>query len=397
MGDLRASDVEVIFGEMLGREPLADEVAAWMRTGSVRVLLDGVIASEEYAARVAQRATRAPPPPATGTFLNCWVAGWEQFARPAGEVSEDGVAIVGQHGHLFICGGSNDNVASYRGISGVAPGWAGAWRALVEERTEHARRAGRLLACLVVPEKLAVYEDVFPGDLTPLARRPVLTLIEDARLPILYPLEELRDARAGGETYLRTDSHLTLRGNTLMAGALLQGIGVSPTSLGDLTSTHSYLAPGDLGSHFDPPIVELMNSSAALSRASVIADNRAEVAAVGGHVGTVRVFRNEAAPDGRVAVIFGDSYAFGDDAYQGLSWFLAQVFREVHFVWVPFGWDPDYLEAAGADIVVCQTAERFAGRVPMARVDARAMARETVARRTALTEGRIFDDAPEGI
>jgi len=395
MGDLRPSDVDVVFREMLGRTPLESEVEIWMRTGSVRALLDGVMESEEYAAHTARRAAeQARPAPAA--FLNCWVPGWERFARPTGEISDDGVAIVGNDGHLFICGGSNNNVASFRGIAGVAPGWSQAWRELVQERAEHSRQAGRQLACLVVPEKLAVYEDLFPGDLTPLARRPVLVLLEEEQLPLLYPLDELRQARIGGETYLRTDSHLTLRGNTLLAGSVLESLGLSSRLLDDLGSTHSYLAPGDLGSHFDPPILELMQSSAVLSRAAVISDNRAQVAAVNGHVGTMRVFRNESSPDARVMVLFGDSYAFGDDAYQGLSWFLAQVFREVHFVWVPFGWDPDYLNDVKADVVVCQTAERFAGRVPMLRVDARAMARETVARRAPLTEGRIFDDAPRG-
>jgi alginate O-acetyltransferase complex protein AlgJ len=102
------------------------------------------------------------------------------------------------------------------------------------------------------------------------------------------------------------------------------------------------------------------------------------------------VFRNDDASDQRKVVVFGDSYGFGDDAYQGLSWFLAQVFCEVHFVWVPCGWDPDYVDSVGAELVVCQTAERFIGRVPQVSVDVRSLAQETTSRHRALTEERIF-------
>jgi hypothetical protein len=108
------------------------------------------------------------------------------------------------------------------------------------------------------------------------------------------------------------------------------------------------------------------------------------------------VFGREDAPDARTVVVFGDSYAFGDDAYPGLSWFLAQAFREVHFVWVPFGWDPDYLDRVGAELVVCQTAERFIARVPRLRVDVESLAREVTERGAALGLERIFGDGEAG-
>jgi hypothetical protein len=116
----------------------------------------------------------------------------------------------------------------------------------------------------------------------------------------------------------------------------------------------------------------------------------------GGHIGTRRVFRNDDSLDPRVVVVFGDSYGFGDQAYPGLSWFLAQVFREVHFVWIPFGWDPAYLDRVGAELVVCQTAERFVVRVPHACIDVGALVRESTARSDALGLDRVFNDALTG-
>lgn len=390
---LRASDVSTVFQEFLGRPASPADVENWLRAGTLGALLDGVLSSAEYRQRHKANVQRRPSQHGP-VYLNCWVEGWEAYSRPVGEVSEDGVAIVGEQGHLFIHGGSNNNVASHRGESPLPPNWLDSWRSLVTDRVAHAQRTGRSLAMLVVPEKLAVCGELFPGDLTSVGRRPVLSLLEDAELPIVYPDAALREARAQGETYLRTDSHLTLRGNRILAAAVAQAVGLAASALGlDEPAAPRYLAAGDLGAHFDPAVLEVMAPGGRASLAEVVSDNRAQVAAVGGHVGTVRVFHNDRAPDGRVAVVFGDSYGFGDDSYRGLAWFLAQAFREVHFLWVPFGWDPDYLDAVDADVIVCQTAERFTGRVPLARVDVRALARETLARGAALTPGEIFDDA----
>lgn len=120
------------------------------------------------------------------------------------------------------------------------------------------------------------------------------------------------------------------------------------------------------------------NVIAGLGGAEMISDNRAAIAAIEGHVGTRCVLRNDAAPDPRVAVVFGDSYAFPSPYYQGLAWWLAQAFAEVHFLWVPFGWDPGYLRDAGANVAIVQTAERFVSRVPLARVQARELARQAI-------------------
>lgn len=391
-GDLRPDDIEVIFREFLGRVATPGDVAQWMQSGSLRVLLDGVLASEEYAERIAMR-ERSEEVRASKPFLNCWVEGWECFTRPPGDVSPDGVVIVGEAGHLFICAGTNDNVAMYCGEVQMAENWLDKWRTLVAKRLDHAQRTGRHLANLVVPEKLAVYADCYPQDLTARGPRPVLRLLDEGTLPLVYPIEALRDARNGGDTYLRTDSHLTPRGNLILAEATVRELGVSPALLREVEdSAAPNLAAGDLGLHFDPPLLEVMRPMAGASRATVVSDNRAEVARVGGHIGTMRVFRREDAPDERTAVVFGDSYGFGDDAYQGLSWWLAQIFREVHFVWVPFGWDPKYLDSVNAELVVCQTAERFMGRVPRLGINVRSLARETVARRRAVSEERIFSD-----
>jgi alginate O-acetyltransferase complex protein AlgJ len=387
--ELLPEHVEAMFLEFLGRRPSRGEVVAWMGVGSLRALVDGVISSDEYTARVAAR-TRTS---SDGPLLNCWIPGLERFSRAVGSISPDGVAIVGGEGHLFLCGGSNNNLAMYRGEIDMASDWAARWRELVDRRFADARAAGRALCCLVVPDKLSVYADLFPQDLEPGAPRPVIRLLEETSLPLLYPRGSLRDAREQGDTYMMTDSHLTARGNRLLAQATITSLG-APSQLLDHVSSaqEQQLMSGDLGQHFTPHIVEVGQRLSAGSASTIVFDNWPEVLRQGGHIGTRRVFRREDAPDSRTVVVFGDSYAFGDDAYPGLSWFLAQAFREVHFVWVPFGWDAGYLDRVGAELVVCQTAERFIARVPRPSVDVESLAREVTERGAAHGLERVFGD-----
>jgi alginate O-acetyltransferase complex protein AlgJ len=388
-GDLSSEHIKAVFREFLGRAPASAEIDTWMRTRSLRAFLEGVLVSHEYAQRLA---TRNIGEQLDGPFLNCWIAGhWERFAHPPGYVSPDGLAIVGRSGHLFIYGGINDNVAAQRGEVQMPISWMDEWRALVTERRTAARQAGRHLVCLVVPEKIAVYADCFPQDLTTHNLRPVLRLLDEGELPLVYPVEVLQEAREDGDTYLLTDSHLTLLGNLQLAAAVMRALGVS-TAIDARSASQEFVYAGDLGRHFNPPIVEIRRMAATPSQATIVFDNSADIFSVGAHVGMRRVFRNDHAQDERTVVVFGDSYSFGDDGYYGLSWFLAQAFREVHFVWVPFGWDPDYLDSVNASLVVCQTAERFVVRVPRDRVDVRAMAEETISQRVALTGERIFSD-----
>jgi alginate O-acetyltransferase complex protein AlgJ len=392
-GDVLPEHVEAVFREFLGRDASADDVALWMGIGSLRALLDGVLASEEYAARTRRRdgAVRAA---AEGPFLNRFSSDLPAYCRAPGTLSPDGVAVVGEGGHLFLYGGTNDNLAMFRGELPMAADWLERWRALVQERSEHARQCGLGFCGLVVPDKLAVYADLLPADLRTTAPRPLTRLAADPRLAsLLYPCAELSDARAGGDTYMVTDSHLTNRGNRLLAELTVQALGVSPGLFGAVPADeHTALASGDLGLHFDPPQVELRGFLSQPSAATITADNWPEVSAAGGHIGTRRVFRRDDAADPRTVVVFGDSYGFGDAAYQGLSWFLAQVFHEVHFVWVPFGWDPGYLDAVGAQFVVCQTAERFVARVPLRSVRVAELAAAGGGSPTVMGLDKVFDD-----
>jgi alginate O-acetyltransferase complex protein AlgJ len=363
---LTREQVIAVYRQVLGRTPAEEDVVhqlATLRTldEMLRIALD----SDEYAERLREAEQRVPRAPSAVNVFHPDLADW---GHPPGHRSEDGTAIVGHEGWLFLCGGTNANLGHYVGEVPMGPGWLDAWTSALRAREAEVRALGVAAVTLVVPDKLAVYEERYPEPLRKVGPRPVERLLA-AGLPIVYPLAELRTAARREEVYSRTDTHLTLRGNELLFDAVRGALRVgAPLDVATLPLP-AYVMSGDLGVKFDPPIVEVLREPQTLHRTRIVQDNHEAVAAAGLHIGTRRVFVNDAAPDARVAVVFGDSFGFGDEHYQGLSWFLAQAFRETHFVWTPFGWDPDYVRATGAEAVVVEGAERFVARPPEPSVD----------------------------
>jgi hypothetical protein len=377
---LTREQVISVYSQVLGRAPSEQEIEEQL--GALKTLdemLRVALDSDEYAARLLKAATDSARAPA---LVNVFHPDLAQWGTPRGTRSNDGIAIVGHDGWLFLCGGTNANLGQYVGAVEMAPTWLDEWRDVVDRRAGELRALGVASALLVVPDKLAVYEEHYPEPLERVGPRPIERLLAEADMPIVYPLAELRAAAASGEeVYLRTDTHLTFPGNELLFSSVLAALEVeSPPDFSALP-LRSYPIAGDLGVKFDPQVVSIASEPNTLHNASIVEDNREQIAAVDGHIGTRRVFRNEQAADPRVAVIFGDSFGFSDAYYQGLSWFLAQVFREVHFIWVPFGWDAEYVERVGAEAVLVQGAERFVARVPHLNVNVAVLAEETLRRK----------------
>jgi alginate O-acetyltransferase complex protein AlgJ len=349
----------------------------------LRVVLD----SAEFTERMREERAR------NAALVNVYHPDLAGFGLQPGTRSDDDIAIVGHDGSLFLCGGSNANLGQYVGAVEMEPSWLGEWRDVVLRRRQEMRAMGLASATLVVPDKLAVYEERYPEALEKVGPRPVERLLSVPDLDVLYPLAELRATATTEDVYLRTDTHLTFRGNELLFRSLLAPLGIESTGIPDFAAMPlvSYPISGDLGMKFEPRIVSIVSEPNTLGSAEIVEDNRAEIEAVGGHIGSRRIFRNEAAPDRRVAVLFGDSFGFSAAYYQGISWFMAQVFREVHFVWVPFGWDPDYVRRVGAGAVLIQGAERFVARVPRPQVEVAALAEETLRRKQPVGAESVFD------
>jgi hypothetical protein len=378
---LTAAQVRAVYEEVLGREPAEAEVNEQLGLPDLRAMLRLALDSPEFDERLANAvaAEIARKPAVVNTFH----PDLAPYTTPLGSRSPDGIAIVGHEGMLHLCGGTNAILDQYVGEFELAPDWLDQWRTVILGRRDEMRAMGLASALLVVPDKLAVYEGRYPEPLEKVGPRPVERLLAEPDLGILYPLEELSATAATADVYMPNDTHLTFRGNELLFRALLGPLGIAAASVPDFAAMplRSYAIFGDLGEKFDPRIVNIVSEPNTLGAAEIVEDNRAEIEAVGGHIGSRRVFRNEGAPDRRVAVLFGDSFGFSAAYYQGVSWFMAQVFREVHFVWVPFGWDPDYTREVGAEAVLVQGAERFVARVPHPRSEVAALTEETLRRK----------------
>ncbi len=384
-----AQDVVLVYETVLGRQPSPQEIAHQQaNAASLRDLLAAVAASDEGQARaaaIAHAAGQAPaattPAPKPANVVNVHSEALEPFGFAPGTWSADGVAVTGRHGWVFLGGGTNTILDQYRGAFALPEDFDERWAQAMEARRRGAEQLGAAFAAVIVPDKLGVIAAEFPDPLPRMAQAPAAVLAARPELGLLYPVAEL--AAVPGGAYLRTDTHLTHAGNAALARAVGTALGVTIEHTPAPERIKRYVTSGDLGSRYAPPIVEVVAAPNDYGDATVSESNREEIAAVGAHVGTRQVLRNERAADHRTAVIFGDSYALAATHYQGLAWFLAQTFREVHFLWVPFGWDPDYAAAAGADVVICQGAERFAIRPPERQVDVRALAAEALGRREA--------------
>jgi len=386
---LKEAHVRLLYPALLGRDAgLADVDHHVAHSRTVGEFLEILLASEEYAARNPTACSASEP-----LLANLWHPDLAEWTHPVGSRSADDVAIVGREGWVFLRGGSNKFVPQFSGALQMEHDWLGRWQDLIAQRRREADALGVHVASLVVPEKMAIMLEQYPEPLIPVGPRPIERLLE-AGLPIGYPLQALRTAAAEDPVCLRTDSHLTIRGNAVLNAGLLAELGAAPIVLDELPASRSYVSSGDLGSRFAPRVLEVTSTTASLGIAELVEDNWADITRAGGHIGTRRVFRSPGAPDPRTVILFGDSYGFAAESYQGTAWFLAQAFRETHFVWAPFGWDPGYVEQVGADVVVSETAERFVARVPMDRVDVSALAAEAEAKGTFVAVDDTFADVP---
>lgn len=372
---LTREEILSVYRQLLGRTPGEEEISAQLGLESLDALLRLILDSEEYELRLRERTMRGSM---EETFVNAFHPDLAAWGVPPGTRSADGAAIVGHEGWLFLAGGNYSNADQHRGAIEPPPGWLERWQQLLDYRVESARGLGIELAMLLLPDKLAIYEQHFPEPLEKVGPRPIERLLEGLDAPLLYPFEELMATAAEEDVYLRTDTHPTFRGAEVATSAVLRALGVPvPDRFADV-ELRTYPVAGDLGVRFDPRIVGLTWDAESLGGARIAEDNREQIQVYGGHLGTRRVLVNEGAPDPRVAVVFGSSNSFVTAHHHGISWFLAQVFRELHFLWVPFGWDSEYLRRVGAEVAVMQSGDRLVQRVPRPDLDTAALAEDTL-------------------
>ena len=276
----------------------------------------------------------------------------------------------GRDGWLFLIGGTNGVLLQYR--RSLAGWWhLRQWARLIEARAARAQALGIRYVHTVVPEKLSVYDDRtldldYDPRLSP-ARRLARRLARmSGYVDLVAPLRAARDD--GEPLYRRTDSHWTYEGCLIGYRALLRACGaVAPP---DIAERPRFPHDGlwDLGDKLpDRPRETVVNwavhRDAARSYASPLVESYEAAGRAGDlHVGAHVVYRNPSPQaDPRTLVLFGDSYAHFAPIM--LTSFLAETFREMHFVWSS-SIDWTYVERVRPDILMFEMAERFLARIP---------------------------------
>jgi hypothetical protein len=272
-----------------------------------------------------------------------------------GAISPGGVAVAAVDGFLFIGDGANRWEAQYAMDKPAGEAWLSAWTGVLAKRQAEAVARGATLWNLVIPEKQVIYpEKRWPAGGPSGHMRPIRQLLPqlepEARL--LYPEEALVACKTEAPAYLRRNSHWTPSGClTVLRSVLVEVAPDLDVAALDLAARHHH-APHDLTSHFfDPAPAEAMLLLEPPGERPF--DNRM-YERTGRHTGSIYGLHNSAAPDARKVLIFGDSYAY--DA--GLALALSAAFQEVTFVWSKA---VDWARVAdqAADVVICESAERF--------------------------------------
>ena len=294
----------------------------------------------------------------------------------------------GADGWLFLTGGSNRVLGYYTDPATFPALRAAQWIELLARRRERCRGIGAAYRHVFAPDKLSVYDEHYRGDLpllgmTPARQVPAMAAAVGARDLLIDILPALQAAKADAPVFWRTDTHWTFEGCRAAYRAICAGVGISPREFGGDISRKELVL--DLGGRMVPPVTEAFVSRSFLSRARRVEANalvrRKEASgehAANLHVGSHVVYAN-AAPDAApvTVVLFGDSFA--EYRPHLLTGMLAETVRALHFIWSS-SIDWRYVERVRPDLVLTETAERFAATVPDDTLEIEAFARERLAK-----------------
>lgn len=286
-----------------------------------------------------------------------------------GEMSENGESIVGRNGWIFINNGSNELMKYQTGQKEMSAADINAWKDLLRQRSDWHRDKGIKYVHLIVPNKVSVYPEFFPGAIASSPRRPAIQLQEQNADFVIYPIEELIRSKPYYKLYEKQNSHWRFWGCYIAYKKLCDVLGVKTNQeiISRITRDVSF-EKGDIG--LKHGTCEWLTRERFPLDSEITYDNGVSKYA---HQGSIKILRNKSASAvGKKMVIVGDSFSNpsiqGGDGrvirhYHRLSTLFAETLSEVHFVWAPWV-DFQYIEAAKPDFVVTELAERFLVKVP---------------------------------
>lgn len=293
---------------------------------------------------------------------------------PVGLTSQDGSATIGRGGFVFLTGGSNVVSERYREPATRVQQRAlersvDAWAALFLARKRAVEQQGAQYVQIVVPEKTTTLHHLIDleNSVTPLLRRLEDQVSKESwYISGRTVFESLDDPELA---WLRYDAHPAPPGTQAIMKALVARLGLPESPVIAAQASNVTFFEGDLSRRlfhrnlWDPHIAPANGET--LDGGPLPDLIESYTPSVGRHMGSKRVWRRESAGYDMKVVVFGDS-TFGTGVHSAqLSWWASRAFREVHFMWGNT-LDLDYVAEIQPDLVICQTIERFLGRVPEA-------------------------------
>jgi hypothetical protein len=257
------------------------------------------------------------------------------------------------------------------------------WTDIMEKRAKFTKESDFAYACLIPPNQHSVYPEHLPDDVELSDRRPVNQLLEHLRsegveVPMLYPLEQIREARSVRPTYGPVDSHWNDWGAFMGYQALcdeLEGQGVALRRLSEDDLTWDEVdARGDLGIKCTPPETAVEpQASIVRTDSRLLSDNRIR--------NRGRMLEYESDAPSKV-LVFGESFGYV------LVKYLSETFGRTVYVHMPEIFDPEVIDKEEPDAVVTIINERFLPRMPGG-------SRRTLAQSVAekLERGDVLSDA----
>lgn len=283
---------------------------------------------------------------------------------PVGMISGDQSCILGRDGHVFLTEGSNQlrKLCLMDEKSSEVREVAGKWINLIRTRKENIRKRGSKFIQIIVPEKVSALSNLFKGDFC--GPTAYLKSIEKESIQEYISCLDIFSKINSSYAYKKVDTHLQPLGSFSVFNAISEKYFDKKFPFPNFSQQR--LSAGDLSYRFfGHGVREIIYE--AVEDINFYWGSRLLIEDVhprpGAHNGQRNVWRNSNALLDLKIVAFGNSF-FGSGKDQCcLGWWFSHCCKEFHHFWSS-EINYEYLDAINPDVVICQTAERFLGRVP---------------------------------
>lgn len=149
------------------------------------------------------------------------------------------IVLLGRHNWLFYAG--DDSISYYRGTNLLEEEQMELNMALMVQLQELCDEKGIQLQYIILPNKELVYSEYMPSYTIANSKRRTETFVEYVEqhcgIHIVYPLQELQQAKDRWQTYHQYDTHWNHAGSFIGTQALYKALGIPTTDLSALEVT----------------------------------------------------------------------------------------------------------------------------------------------------------------